>query len=84
MRLIHSDLCGPMPTATPSGNRYFLTLIDDYSRFTVIRLLKSKAEVPGLIKEYIAEMSVRFGRKPIALRTDNGKEYISSELTDFL
>ncbi|XP_067216875.1 uncharacterized protein [Linepithema humile] len=49
-----------------------------------VRLLKSKTEVPGVVKEYITEMSVRFGRKPIALRTDNGKEYISSELTDFL
>jgi len=29
-------------------------------------------------------MSVRFGRKPIALRTDNGREYVTSELTNFL
>lgn len=84
MRLIHSDLCGPMQTTTPSGNRYFLTLIDDYSRFTVVRLLKSKDEVPGIIKEYIAAMSTRFGRKPIILRTDNGREYVSSELSKFL
>jgi len=84
VRLIHSDLCGPMQTATPTGNKYFLTLIDDYSRFTVIRLLKTKDEVPSVIKEYIAEMSVRFGRKSIALRTDNGREYVTSELTNFL
>jgi len=35
------------------------------------------------VKEYIAAMTVRFGKKPIALRTDNGKEYVSSELSDF-
>jgi len=29
-------------------------------------------------------MAVRFGKKPIALRTDNGKEYMSSELKDYL
>lgn len=84
LRLVHSNLCGPMQTATPSGNKYFLTLIDDYSRFTVVRLLKSKDEVPGVIKEYIAAMSTRFNRKPFALRTDNGKEYVSSELSNFL
>lgn len=77
-------MCGPMPITTPSGNRYFFTLINDYSRFTVIRLLNLKAEIPGVIKEYITKMSVRFGRKPIPLRTDNGKKYISSKLTDFL
>ena len=41
--LIHSDLCGPMQTATPSGNKYLLTFIDDYSRFTVLRLIKSSS-----------------------------------------
>lgn len=84
MRLVHSDLCGPMQTATPSGNRYFLTLIDDYSRFTVVRLLKSKDEVPDAIKDYIAVMSTRFGKKPMILRTDNGKEYMSLEMSDYL
>lgn len=84
MRLIHSDLCGPMQTATPNGNKYFLTLIDDYSRFTEVRLLKTKDEVPNVIKVYISMMLTRIGRKPIALRTDNGREYVTSELTNFL
>lgn len=84
IRLIHSDLCGPMQTPTPSGNRYFLTLIDDYSRFTVVRLIKSKDEVPKVVQEYIASMNTRFGRKPIAIRTDNGKEYVTQELKNFL
>ena len=30
--LIHGDLCGPMSPPTPSGNRYFMLLVDDYSR----------------------------------------------------
>ena len=43
--LVHTDLCGPMQTLTPSYNKYILTLIDDYSRYTVIFLLKNKYEV---------------------------------------
>ena len=31
--LIHTDVCGPIETLTPSNNRYILTLIDDYSPF---------------------------------------------------
>uniref|UniRef100_A0A5S6R013 Integrase catalytic domain-containing protein n=1 Tax=Trichuris muris TaxID=70415 RepID=A0A5S6R013_TRIMR len=50
IELVHSDLCGPMPTKPPSGNRYFLTLIDDHSRFTVVGLLKSKDEVCDTVK----------------------------------
>ena len=41
--LVHSDVCGPMQTATPSGNRYFLTMIDDHSRYT--KLLFAEEQV---------------------------------------
>lgn len=64
MRLIHSDLCGPMQTTTLQGNKYFLTLIDDYFCFTVVRLLKSKDEVSQAVQDYIAMVSIRFGKKP--------------------
>lgn len=84
LKLIHTDLCGPMPTKTPSGNRYFLTFIDDYSRFTVVRLVKSKDQVQGVIQEYIAAMETQFGRKPAVIRSDNGTEYIPKELENFL
>lgn len=84
MRLIHSDLCGPMQTATPQGNKYFLMLIDDYSRFIVVRLLKSKDEVSQAVQDYIAMALTRFNKKPAILRTDNGKEYITCDLENFL
>lgn len=32
LQLLHGDLCGPISPPTPSGNRYFLLLVDDYSR----------------------------------------------------
>ena len=40
--IIHSDLCGPMSVTTQSGQLYFMTFIDDYSRKTWIYFLKSK------------------------------------------
>jgi hypothetical protein len=30
---VHGDLCGPMTPAIPRGQRYFLLLIDDLSRY---------------------------------------------------
>ena len=81
---MHSDVCGRIQVTSPSGNRYFFTLIDDHSRFTVIRLMKTKDEAATAIKEYVALMFNRFGRKPIALRMDNGQEYMSNDLEDFL
>ncbi|GFV08132.1 retrovirus-related Pol polyprotein from transposon RE1 [Trichonephila clavipes] len=32
IELLHMDLCGPMPTESQGGNKYFLSIIDDYSR----------------------------------------------------
>ncbi|KFD66912.1 hypothetical protein M514_20778 [Trichuris suis] len=80
MELIHSELCGPMPVETPSGHRYFLTLVDDHSRFTVVHLLKSKDEVFDAIKNYIAKMGNRFSRKPMIFRSDNGREHVTKSL----
>lgn len=54
LELIHSDVCGPMQTKTPSNNRYVLTLIDDYSRYTTLYLLKHKSEVNEKIKIFVS------------------------------
>lgn len=34
LTLLHTDLCGPMPTESLLGSRYLLTITDDHSRFT--------------------------------------------------
>ena len=31
LKLIHTDICGPFPTASWNGHTYFITFIDDYS-----------------------------------------------------
>jgi hypothetical protein len=31
--LVHGDLCGPITSATPSGKKFFLLLVDDMSRY---------------------------------------------------
>ena len=42
LELVHGDLCGPITPATPAGNKYFLLIIDDFSRYMWIVLLKTK------------------------------------------
>lgn len=81
--IIHTDLCGPMEHPTPSGNRYFITLIDDYSRFCVVFLLKSKDEAAEKIMEYVRWVENIFNRKPCVLRSDGGGEYIGERLKQF-
>nr|GEZ36312.1 hypothetical protein [Tanacetum cinerariifolium] len=36
--LLHMDLCGPMRVESVNGKKYILVIVDDYSRFTWVRL----------------------------------------------
>jgi len=82
--LVHTDVCGPMQTTTPGGKRYFLTMIDDYSKYTEVYLLAHKSEVPEKIKEYVRSVQTKFRRTPKKLRSDRGGEYTSERLQTFL
>lgn len=82
--LVHTDVCGPMQTATMSGKRYLLTVIDDFSRYTVIYMLREKSEVEVKLKEYVAMVQNKFAMKPKIVRSDRGGEYTGEKVTSFL
>ena len=50
--LIHSDVCRPMTTQAKDGYSYFITFIDDLSRFGYMYLMKHKSEAFDKFKEY--------------------------------
>lgn len=83
LELVHSDVCGSVTPTGWDGDKYFATFIDDWTRFTVVFLLRSKDEVAGCFKQYEAEMTAKFGVKISRLRTDNGGEYVGKELRSF-
>lgn len=78
--LVHTDVWGAANHTTPGGKRYFMTIIDDYSRFSTVYLLENKSEAARCMKQYINYVSTKFGRKPKIVRSDNGKEYVNAEL----
>jgi putative heme degradation protein len=50
LELVHGDICGPISPVTPSGNHYFLLLIDDNSRYMWVVLLPTKDGAVAAIK----------------------------------
>ena len=44
LQLIHNDLVGPMQTEPIGGHKYFVTFIDDYSRWCTVYFLMKKSE----------------------------------------
>ena len=83
LELIHSYVCGPMPSTFISGYSYYVSFIDDYSHKTWVYFLKSKDEVFNKFKEFKALIENLFERKIKILRSDNGGEYTSKEFVNF-
>lgn len=83
LELIHGDLCGPISPPTPAGNRYFLLLVDDYSRRMWVYMLKYKSEALEAFKKFkvMVENETKLAIK--VLRTDRGGEFTSSEFQSF-
>nr|GEX06354.1 hypothetical protein [Tanacetum cinerariifolium] len=51
--LLHMDLCGPMRVESVNGKKYILVIVDNYSRFTWVKLLRSKDEAPDFIIKFL-------------------------------
>ncbi|KAF1332521.1 reverse transcriptase, partial [Globisporangium splendens] len=81
--VVHSDVCGPMQTATFSDKRYFVMFIDDKSRFCVVFLLRSKSEVLDKFVQFVKFADIQTGRRVKVLRSDNGGEYVSNKFAAF-
>ena len=82
--LVHTDVCGPFDVATMSGHRYFVTFIDDMSRFCFTYLIKLKSEVFAKFEEFSAMISNAHGKRVKILRSDNGGEYSSMEFKEYM
>ncbi|GJW57462.1 retrovirus-related pol polyprotein from transposon TNT 1-94 [Tanacetum coccineum] len=81
--LLHMDLCGPMRVASINGKRYILVIVDDYSRFTWVRFLRTKDEAPEAIIKCIKNIQVRLNATVRNVRTDNGTEFVNQTLHEF-
>ena len=81
--LIHSDLCELNGVLTRGGKMYFLTFIDDFSRYTYVFLLKHKDETFDAFKLYKLEVENQLNKKIKVLRSDRGGEYFSNEFNTF-
>ena len=84
LEIVHSDVCGPMQGNSLGGSRYFVTFIDDKSRFTAVYFMKTKDQVLEKFKEYEVMVTSMTEKKIKILRSDNGGEYTSKEFYNYL
>jgi transposase InsO family protein len=84
LELIHTDVCGQMSTTARGGFQYFITFIDDLSRYSYIYLMNHKSKTFEKFKEFQNEVENQHGKKIKALRSDRGGEYLSHEFNNHL
>lgn len=82
--VVVSDVCGPMQVNSISGKRYFVTFIDEYSRYSHVYFLQQKSDVAEKLIEFIELVKNRFGVKPKIIRSDQGGEYINKRVESYL
>jgi transposase InsO family protein len=82
LELIHSDICGPMNVKARHGVSYFLTFIDDYTRYGYFQLIAHRYEALDCFKRFVVEVENQHEKSLKALRTDLGREYLSDQFKD--
>ncbi|GKE27454.1 retrotransposon protein, putative, ty1-copia subclass, partial [Tanacetum coccineum] len=83
LRIIHTDVCGPLRHVSRQGAIYFITFTD-YSRYGYVYFLKHKHEVFETFKVFKNEVENQLAKTIKVLRSDRGGEYISQEFKDYL
>ncbi|CAN1845367.1 Retrovirus-related Pol polyprotein from transposon TNT 1-94, partial [Linum perenne] len=82
LELIHSDLADFKGIESKGGKNYYITFVDDYSRYTKVYLLRTKDEAEHKFIAYKAEVENQLDRRIKRLRTDRGGEYSSKFLNE--
>nr|GEZ21528.1 hypothetical protein [Tanacetum cinerariifolium] len=81
--LLHIDLCGPMRVESVNGKKYILVIVDDYSRFTWVKCLRSKDEASDFIIKFLKMIQVRLKVPVRRIRIDNGNEFVNQMLREY-
>ena len=75
LELIHTYICGPFPKVFWNGQQYFISFINDYSRYGDIYLIKDKSQSLDMLKAFKVEVENQLKKRIEAVRSYRGSEY---------
>ena len=82
--LIHTDLSGKFSIPSIGKRRYYITFIDDKTRYSWIAFLSQKSDTARIIQNFIAQIDRQYNSKIQRFRSDNGHgEYIDTALQEY-
>ncbi|CAI7900888.1 unnamed protein product [Closterium sp. NIES-54] len=89
LQTLHMDVWGPARVRGQGHERYFLLVVDDYSRYTTVFPLRSKGDVTEVLIDWIRAARLRlresFGSEfpVVRVHSDRGGEFSSARLGAF-
>jgi transposase InsO family protein len=84
LELLHMDLFGPIAYISIDGSKYYLVIVDDYSRFTWVFFLQEKSQTQDTLKGFLRRAQNEFELRIKKIRSDNGIEFKNSQIEGFL
>ncbi|CAI7859370.1 unnamed protein product [Closterium sp. NIES-54] len=89
LQTLHMDVWGPSPVSGQGRERYFLLVVDDYTRYTTVFPLRSNGEVPDVLILWIRAVRLQLRERfrhelpVLRLHSDSGGEFSSDLLREF-
>jgi hypothetical protein len=75
---------GPFDTPTMTGGKYVLTIRDTHTTYSEVKILKTKAKATALLTQTLTRWETQTGKTVKVLRSDNGGEFESKALADWV
>ena len=83
LELLHIDLMDPARVQSLGGKKYILVVVDDFTRYTWVVLLKDKAEAPKKIIHLCKKLQVEKETVIARIKSDHGREFENTKLATF-
>ena len=83
LKLLHIDLMGPTRVQSLGGKKYILVVVDDFTRYTWVVLLRDKVEAPEKMIHLCKKLQVEKGTVIAKMISDQGREFENTKLATF-
>ena len=72
---LHADTDGKLKTTSENGEQYFVTIVDEYSRFVHVKPIPNKTQASNSVREFVKWFEKQSNRPVLSLHTDGGTEF---------
>lgn len=83
LQRVHLDTVGPITPTAITGERFFVTIVDEASHYVIALAVKSKDAISGAVRDLLVFWQRQLGRTVKCIRTDRGTEFLNSTLKGY-